>query len=296
MTGHVLDGPPAEDLPEVPTASDWCRRWTNRTPSWRHRRDGGFDARWFEVHPLPEKLAKDFVLAHHYSASYPSATRRFGLYRVDAGEPQLSGVAVFGTPAGANVLTRALPELRPNVEALVCSRFVLTDACPGNSESWFLARCFAELRATGVKGIVSFADPVPRRSADGTVTAIGHIGRIYQAANAVYTGRGAARTLILLPDGTILHDRAAQKIRKQEQGHRYCEEKLIRFGATVPRAGANPTEWLRDALADIGARRIRHRGPHRYVFRLPSTRREREAIRLGDPPLAAYPKHPDPTG
>ncbi|WP_331746793.1 hypothetical protein OG923_34195 (plasmid) [Streptomyces halstedii] len=87
---------------------------------------------------------------------------------------------------------------------------------------------------------------------------------------------------------------AAQKIRKQEQGHRYCEEKLIRFGAAVPRAGVNPAEWLRDAQADIGARRIGHRVPHRYVFRLPSNRREREAIRLGDPPHASYPKVPDP--
>lgn len=33
---------------------------------------------------------------------------------------------------------------------------------------------------------------------------------------------------------------------------------------------------------------------HRYVFRLPTNRREREAIRLGDPPQAAYPKVPDP--
>ncbi|WP_198545730.1 Mom family adenine methylcarbamoylation protein [Actinacidiphila yeochonensis] len=287
---------PLAELTEVPTASDWCRRWTHRTPSWRHRSDGGFDASCFEVHPLPEKPAKAFVLAHHYSASYPSATRRFGLYRVDSGEARLSGVAVFGIPAGANVLTRSLPELDPNVESLVCSRFVLTDACPGNSESWFLSRCFSELRAVGVKGVVSFADPVPRRSADGRLTAIGHIGRIYQATNAVYTGRATARTLVLLPDGTILHDRAAQKIRRQEQGHRYCEEKLIQFGAAVPRAGADPAEWLRQALADIGARRIRHRGAHRYIFRLGANRREREAIRLGDPPLTAYPKLPDPPG
>ncbi|WP_432156218.1 hypothetical protein [Streptomyces sp. bgisy153] len=294
MTGSDLTAPPGQDLLEVPTASDWCRRWTQRKPSWRHPADGGFDSRRFEVHPLEEKAAKAFVLTHHYSASYPSATRRFGLYHVADGETRLAGVAVFGTPAGDRVLTRSLPELRPNSESLVCSRFVLTDACPGNSESWFLARCFTELLVTGVKGVLSYADPVPRRGADGTLTAIGHIGRIYQATNATYTGRAAARTITLLPDGTLLHERAAQKIRRQEQGHRYAEEKLLRLGAPVPRAGENPAEWLQNALTEIGARRIRHRGAHRYVFRLGRNRREREAIRLGHPPLTPYPKTPDP--
>ncbi len=52
------------------------------------------------------------------------------------------------TPSGA--------QKRPYTESLVCSRFVLLDECPGNSESWFLAR----LLARGVRGVVSFADPV----------------------------------------------------------------------------------------------------------------------------------------
>lgn len=139
---------------------------------------------------------------------------------------------------------------------------------------------------------------VRRSQAQGpcTVTAVRDALLRMRAAHghAVYTGRAAARTLVLLPDGTILHDRAAQKIRRQEQGHRYCEEKLIRFGAAAPRAGADPAEWLREALANIGARRIRHRGAHRYIFCLGVNRREREAIRLGDPPLTTYPKLPDP--
>jgi hypothetical protein len=39
------------------------------------------------------------------------------------------------------------------------------------------------------------------------------------ASNGVYAGQVTARTVKLLPDGTVLHDRAAQKIRRGEQDH-----------------------------------------------------------------------------
>ncbi|MFE0356498.1 hypothetical protein ACFW2K_22660 [Streptomyces nigra] len=295
MTNAVQEALPLEDLSEVPTASDWCRRWSQGRPSWRHSSEGGFDPRHYEVGPLDEMQAKRFVIENHYAGSYPSATRRFGLYRVRAGEPrQLCGVAVYGTPAGARVLTSTLPDLEPNRQSLVCSRFVLLDECPGNSESWFLARCHEALLAAGVLGVLSFADPVPRRDTHGELVAIGHIGTIYKATNSVYTGRAAARTLKLLPDGTILHDRAAQKVRQQEAGHRYVEEKLISLGAPVPRAGCDPALWLNEALEAVGVRLLRHRGAHRYVFRLGRNRRERERIRLGRPEVRPTPLLPDP--
>ncbi|MFI8192513.1 hypothetical protein ACIF8T_27695 [Streptomyces sp. NPDC085946] len=49
-------------------------------------------------------------------------------------------------------------------------------------------------------------------------------------------------------------DRAAQKTRRQEQGHQYVEARLIALGAPVPRAGCNPAVWPQEALAAIGAR------------------------------------------
>ncbi|MER8226497.1 hypothetical protein ABTZ58_39670 [Streptomyces sp. NPDC094143] len=116
----------------MPTASPWCQRWRQRTHSWRHVSEGGFDARHYEVEPISEKDAEAFVRTHHYSATYPAAVRRFGLYDVSAGERRLSSVAVFGVPVNQAVLTKALPELAPVTEALECSRFVLLDECPGN--------------------------------------------------------------------------------------------------------------------------------------------------------------------
>ncbi|WP_237405502.1 hypothetical protein [Actinacidiphila reveromycinica] len=86
----------------------------------------------------------------------------------------------------------------------------------------------------------------------------------------------------------------AQKVRRQEPGHQYVETMLISMGASAPRAGTKPAVWLREALVQVGARNIRHRGPHRYVFRLGKNRRERESIELGLPDRRPYPKRPDP--
>ncbi|MGW6145873.1 hypothetical protein ACWFR4_49090, partial [Streptomyces sp. NPDC055140] len=63
---------PFDDLTEIPTASDWCQRWRNRRHSWRHLSEGGFDARRYAVEMLPEKAAKNFVVGHHYSGTFPS--------------------------------------------------------------------------------------------------------------------------------------------------------------------------------------------------------------------------------
>lgn len=63
----------------------------------------------------------------------------------------------------------------------------------------------------------------------------------------------------------------------------------------MPQAGCNPAVWLREALAAVGARNVRHRGTHRYVFRLGRTRREREEIELGLPVLRPYPSVPTPS-
>jgi len=282
-----------DPLRDIPSASLWCQRWRERRQSWRHVSEGGFDHRLFEVDVLSEKEAKRFVLQHHYSRSYPNGLRRFGLFRRGKGGRVLVGSAVFGAPVSAGVLALPFPELTPYVESLECSRFVLIDECPANSESWFLARCFEMLLAAGIRGVVSFADPVPRRNAVGEVIAAGHVGTIYQASNAIYTGRGTARTVKVLPDGTVLHGRSAQKVRRQEQGHEYVEAKLVDLGASAPRPGVDPAVWLREALAQIGARSVRHPGAHRYVFRLGKTRREREDIKLGLPWLRPYPKRGD---
>lgn len=71
----------------------------------------------------------------------------------------------------------------------------------------------------------------------------GHIGGIYQALKGAYLGTATARTHKLLPDGTVLSDRAIQKIRAQETGWHYAAELLVNTGEPSP--GPDVREWLR---------------------------------------------------
>lgn len=155
---------------------------------------------------------------------------------------------------------------------------------PGNAGSWFLARVFEAAAERGLRGVVAFADPVPRHVA-GRVLFAGHPGQVYTAANAAYLGRATARTLIVLPDGAVLSARSAQKVRAGERGHAHVERQLVQLGATPRRPHAGRAAWLTDALNEIGATRLRHGGNHRYAFRLGSTARLRARVRLGMSPM-----------
>jgi hypothetical protein len=271
---------------EVNPASDYCQRWHERSHSWAHRSTGGFDAGRYEVAELDESPAKAYVTRHHYSGTYPAASRRYGL--IDGAE--LVGVAVLSTPAGPRVLRAAFPELRPSVESLELGRLVLADRVPGNGESWFLGQAFRMAAASGVRGVVSFADPVPR-VIDGRVVMPGHVGTIYQASNAIYTGRGDGRTILIARDGTVLNNRALGKVRRGEVGAEYVERHLVALGAPVRRAGEDAGAWLDRAVETVVVQRLRHRGNHRYCFTLGS-RRERREVRIGFAG-AAYPKSVD---
>lgn len=289
--------PVHRDLAEIsPATTGREQRWRNRQHSWVRTSDGGFDPARYTVEPVDETTAKGYVTTHHYSGTYPAASRRYGLYVNDADGPDLVGVAVFGIPAQAAVLTNVFPDLAPYTETLELSRFVLEGTnggaarAPGNSESWFLARCFEQLAAGGVRGVVSFADPVPRKVA-GQVLFPGHVGTIYQASNAVYTGRGTARTLTVLPDGTSLSDRSVQKVRRGERGHEYVERRLVALGARAPRAEERGGPWLTQALDDVGAVRVRHRGCLRYA--MVTSRADRRRVKVAGTPLP-YPKTADP--
>lgn len=191
----------------------------------------------------------------------------------------------------AGVLTNVFPQLEAYRASVELARFVLLDEVPANAESWTLARTFGQLLDRGVRGVVSFADPMPRRTPTGVVMP-GHRGVIYMATNAIYTGRGTPRTLTVLPDQTVLNGRTAQKIRRGEPGHHAAEQRLVSLGARARTPGQDPRTWLGEALAAIGAARVRHHGPHRYAFPLGKTRRDRDRITIGIP-AAPYPDHHD---
>lgn len=239
-----------------------------------------------EVADIDRDTARSFIERHHYERSYPAGRFRFGLYQ----RAELVGVAVFSQPVN-NLSTACLPG--EPLERVELGRFVLLDQVGANAESWLLGRCFEELRRQGLTGVVSFSDPVPRRTLCGAVVMPGHVGTIYQAHNAVYLGRSKAERRRLLPDGTLAHNRGLAKIRKRERGWRTAVAELVRHGAREPLEGEDLRLWLGRELPAI-SRSLPHRGNHKYAWTL--RRRDRRhleryvAERGGE---LSYPKLPD---
>ena len=257
-----------------------CQRWRERRGLYRPAGEP-IVTRWYEVEPIADDTtARRFVLTHHYSGSYPAARRRFGLYGPGG---VLSGVAVFSVPAQPKALD-VLPGDRETCGEL--GRLVLLDAVPANGESWFVARCFELLRREGWTGVVSFADPVPRTTAAGDMIFGGHLGTVYQALNGVHLGRSKPRLARLLPDGTVLNERAMSKVRTGERGRRYAAAVLERHGAEPLRDDEDATAWVNRWIGRI-TRSLRHAGNIKYAWVLDSTRGHQRMRRMKGLP---YPK------
>jgi hypothetical protein len=196
---------------------------------------------------------------------------------------ELVGVAVYSVPCHPAVISNHFPfEWRAGVEL---GRFVLLDSVPFNGESWFLARTREILAADGYLGIVSFADPVARCGAGGAVTFGGHVGTIYQASNAVLSGRGRGQTLLVLPDGTAWHRRNLGKVIGLKYGWPGAVEALEKWGTSPFRPDTEDTRrvWLNEALAQV-TRPAKHPGCLRYLWGL--NKRVRRFLPKSDP----YPK------
>lgn len=237
---------------------DRCQRWRNCRDAYRPAGEP-IDPRRYEVAPLDELPAREFVETHHYSRTYPAARWRFGLHRGG----QLVGVAVFSHPQQDRALTNVFGGKA--VESVELGRFVLLDDVPANGETWFLGQCFRELRGEGLRGVLAFSDPLPRRTSGGSVVLPGHVGTIYQAFNGRYLGRGTSRTLRLTDEGTALSPRMLQKARGRGQGWAYAVRRLVELGAEPPAAGDCPKTWVRQWVAEL-TRPIRHKGNHRYAW------------------------------
>lgn len=241
------------------------QRWREGRDSYRPAREVIRTSEYDVVSMPTDNEPRMFIERHHYSRSYPAARERMGLYRFG----ELVGVAVFSHPCNDRVLTNVFRTLTP-LEATELGRFVLLDEVPANAETWFLARCFECLRTEGYRGVVSFSDPVPRETAEGRRVFPGHIGTIYQAHNGRYLGRGTARVLRLLPDGTVFSDRAIQKIRAGERGWHGAALQLSSFGASAPEENLSRPEriaWLQTWLPQL-TRRLAHPGNYRYAWPL----------------------------
>lgn len=259
---------------ELTTATCPALRWRLGRNHWRHDRDEGFRPRDYRVDAVQDRLARAFTTQHHYSASYPFARERFGLFC----GLELVGVAVFSTPISGKAVPRYA-----GVESslgLELGRFVLLDKVPYNGESFFLASALRMLRQArpDLAAVLAYSDPMPRFARDGTVVMPGHIGVAYQATNGRYVGRAAAKTMHLTQDGRALCSRAISKVRLQEHGAASAEKRLIRLGAPARAFGEDPRSWVDRVLKSGTFKRVQHPGNHVYVWPLSTGSRGRVAL------------------
>lgn len=248
-----------------------------------------FDRRRYSVDVISEATAREFVVAHHYSRSYPAAVFRVGLFGANA---ELEGVAVFSVPMNQRVIP-AYTGIDAG-EGAELGRFVLVDSAPRNSETHFLGEAFKLLRRERphLKAVVSYSDPVARRDASGRVLTPGHVGIIYQAHNGRYMGRGSARTLHIGPDGRVLSPRTLSKIRLGESGWESAQRMLESIGAPARYFGEDGAAWVARVLICGIFNTVRHAGNHCYAWAVARGARRRElekGFRAGLP----YPKHRD---
>jgi len=123
----------------------------------------------YNVIPLDKKIANELIVRHHYLHRRPPNAHSFGL--VDL-EGMVLGAVIFGTPASRHLQMGACPS-DPSL-VIELNRLWVDDACPRNSESFFVSRALKQLPPLIV---VSYAD-----------TAWQHVGTIYRALNFHYAG------------------------------------------------------------------------------------------------------------
>lgn len=247
------------------------QRWQDRAEVRRTPGDR-INPRCYGVDVIPSRVAKPFVCQHHYSGSYPADHVAVGLYaKHGVARSYLAGVAVFseGVQSG-----KAMPRWTgfDAAAGTEIGRLVLLPEVPHNGESWFIARAFAALRAAKpqVRVALSYSDPVERTTAAGQVVKPGHFGTIYQASNALFLGRATARSLLLLPDGRVLHPYLFDKLRHRRQGWAYALRAVEQAGAV---AGVEARRWGEDEATWLGRvrgalRPLRHPGNLTYAFGL----------------------------
>src|SRR3546814_21001309 len=126
------------------------------------------------------KTAKPFVVANHYSGSFPASRCSVGLFRNGrAGTSRLVGIATFSVPMNneAIVTHTGLTHFNSSAER---GRLVLSDDVEGNGETFLLSRALTLLRQEkpAIIAFLSYEDPI---------RLIVHDGSIILAVNA--TGR-----------------------------------------------------------------------------------------------------------
>jgi hypothetical protein len=138
------------------------------------------------IAPASVRDVDDFCRRWHYSGTGGNAMWRWGLW---AGETLL-GVVAYNLPTRAVCESVFGPEHFDKVWHM--GRLAMADTAPPNSESRLIAGSLRAVQSDypHVWAVVTFA-----------AQDAGHVGYVYQATNAIYTGTGGDSTYYIDPDG-----------------------------------------------------------------------------------------------
>jgi hypothetical protein len=129
----------------------------------------------FRVEQIPSFETYEWLLYKHYAKRIPSISYAFGLYD----NKKLIGVCTFGSPPSQALCVGLMgKEYKDYVIEL---NRLCVDSNKKNTTSWFVSHCLKLLPQPLC--VVSYAD-----------TSQGHIGKIYQACNFIYTGLSDKRS------------------------------------------------------------------------------------------------------
>jgi hypothetical protein len=190
----------------------------------------------YDVRKIDTKLGKEFVKKYHYSKGIHNGPMCYGLFEKNCFD--LIGVIAFANPCSENVCSSifGIEEKRSVTEL---HRLVLLDEVPKNSESWFISRTLKLFKKDKPKynAVLSFADATQ-----------GHIGTIYQATNAIYTGMSGKATFFIDSDNRLRHPR--------QNGHNITNLEAIQ------------RNW----------KPVKRDGKHRYLYLLPNDKKHKKEL------------------
>lgn len=187
----------------------------------------------------------EFCERWHYTGTSGNDMWRFGLWI----GPTLLGVVSYNLPTRAVCESVFGPEHFDRVWHM--GRLVMADVAPSNSESRLIA---------GSLSLISINHPSTWAVVTYAATDQGHVGYVYQATNAIYTGTGGDPTY-------------------------YIDEAGNRRGTHLNAAHISPRR-----ASEMGWRKVDGGPKHRYVYVLGNKAERRARRALLRLPSLPYPK------
>lgn len=197
------------------------------------------------VGPASPADVEEFCRRYHYTATGRNMCWRWGLWH----GVTLMGVVAYNLPTRETTESVFGPDHRDKVWHM--GRLVLADDAPANSESRLIGGSLRAIRENhpNVWGILTYA-----------ATDAGHLGYVYQATNALYTGTGGHATVYI--------DQAGRRRADYLRGKQITPAEARRRGWTVSDGGPK----------------------HRYLYVLGNKTQRRQRMAQLRLPTLPYPK------